>query len=214
MTEVLETVDLESVVEAGTEVVVIQAKQQAAVVHAVPGPSVLSAESLPGSVGAEPFSAVVRSVEVVAVSTSGNPGVPGPAGPQGPPGASAAPTTSALNNSGAILARGMPVAVSGPSTITKAAAGSRPRVIGFVYDESIGLDTFGVIQTGGMLDASVAEWEAATGAVGGLVAGQQYFLSTEAGKITTSPDTSATVAPVGRAISTTRFLIDVEPPIF
>lgn len=75
----------------------------------------------------------------------------------------------------------------------------------------------GDIRAYGVVTATHEEWEVATGEVGGLVQGRVYFLSKERGKLTSSPDLSPVTAvrlcSVGRAISTTDFMISIENPI-
>lgn len=111
------------------------------------------------------------------------------------------------------MRRGCPVAQLIDGTVVKADAVTNPKVMGFVFDEFIEGGAFGLIQTGGLLDAAVGDWETATNVLNGLVASKTYFLSTTPGEITTTPDTNYTVAAVGRALSTTRFFIDIEPPV-
>lgn len=112
------------------------------------------------------------------------------------------------------MRRGCPVTQLNDGTIVKADAVNSPRVMGFVFDEFIEDGAFGLIQTSGLLDGAVGDWETATGIVGGLDRSKTYYLSSVPGRITTTPDVNNTVAMVGRAISATRFFIDIEPPVF
>ena len=88
-------------------------------------------------------------------------------------------------------------------------------VVGFVCDDSIAsMGGFGKIQTSGLMKGSVAQWEVATGLVGGLVPNKRYFLDVVAGQLTFTPNMeSGYLCPIGRALTTTNFLIDIERPV-
>ncbi len=88
--------------------------------------------------------------------------------------------------------------------------------IGFAT-EAIAADAQGVIQTDGILTATVSEWDAMVegGSPTGLTPGAIYYLSkAEAGKIASVPPTApGVVARVGRALSTTDLDINLDYPI-
>lgn len=155
-----------------------------------------------------------RDIYVVTLGEVGPPGPVGPQGPQGIPGISAVPTTSFQNASGVQLRRGCPVAQQPDGTVVRADAINNPRVMGFVVDETIGVGAFGLVQTGGLMDAAEGDWNTATNMTGGLVVGKSYYLSTNPGEITTTPNTNNVVALLGRAVTNLRFYIDIEPPVF
>lgn len=88
--------------------------------------------------------------------------------------------------------------------------------IGFATD-AIAPDQQGIIQTDGILSASVAEWDLTVegGAPAGLTPGQIYYLSkTEPGKISSvAPTVPGVVGRVGRALSVNDLDINIDYPI-
>lgn len=71
----------------------------------------------------------------------------------------------------------------------------------------------GFVQTNGVLSLSTAEWDAVAGTTGGLVYGTKYYLSSgTAGRIVSTAVTGSGnwVKPLGRALSTTELLINIE----
>lgn len=107
--------------------------------------------------------------------------------------------------------------ISGVDQVKRAIANddSTSLVAGLVQDTTIASGSTGRIATDGWeLEATTGEWDALTGDAGGLVAGARYFLSSiSAGRLTTTPpdDTAGEfVAPVGRALNTTKMLIVLE----
>lgn len=155
---------------------------------------------------------IEKQAYVLSVGQQGPVGPVGPVGPMGPAGSSEAPTISALNTSGTPLLRGQPVYMKVGGDVAHADAVTNFRVAGLSYQEVSHL-AYGLIQTSGQFDATTAEWDAVTNGTGGLVPGGRYFLSVVPGRITLTPDPSAAVAPIGRAVSPTRLSIDIEPPI-
>ena len=118
------------------------------------------------------------------------------------------------NDGAGAVTIGSPVYVKANGNVDKASAaasGSR-KVLGLVKDASIAASASGYIQTDGVLSATTAEWAAVTGDTGGLTPGADYFLSTTAGKLTTTPPSGSGqyVMKVGMAISTTEFEIDTD----
>ena len=121
------------------------------------------------------------------------------------------------NNAGAIVI-GQAVYVDGAGTVDLAqanAAGTKD-VLGLVVDTTIAAAASGGIITTGILTATTGEWDAVTGQVGGLTAGVKYWLDpSTAGSLTATAPTvgGEYVAPVGKALSTTEFEVDVDHTI-
>ena len=118
------------------------------------------------------------------------------------------------NDGAGAVTIGSPVYVKANGNVDKASAaasGSR-KVLGLVKDASIAASASGYIQTDGVLSATTAEWDAVTGDTGGLSPGADYFLSTTAGQLTTTPPSGSGqyVMKLGMAISTTEFEIDTD----
>lgn len=113
---------------------------------------------------------------------------------------------------------GSAVYISGSDAFIKARANASgtSRVVGLVAATSIAAAALGLVQLGGPLAATTAQWDAVTGQTGGLTAGAFYFLdASTAGKITsTAPSTAGQyVAPIGQAQDATTMLIQVGPTI-
>lgn len=121
-------------------------------------------------------------------------------------------------NSGNLII-GTPVYISASSTINQAQANvaSTVNVIGFVSDTNVLTATSGNVYINGTLTATTGQWDAVNeSGTGGLVSGEMYYLSANiAGKITNVAPTSTgnLVAPVGIAISSTMFKINVQSTI-
>lgn len=181
-----------------------------------PGPATTVVVGQPESrvITTEKAGAVSIETPAITVVAVGQIGPRGADGVQGEPGSGTAQVISALNSTGVAINRGTPVSLEPDGTIVKAQAGTNSRVAGLVADAVISNNTYGVVQIAGSLLANQAEWEDATVLSGPLLVGKTYFLSTIAGRMTTTPDTSSVVAVVGKAITDTSFMIDVEPPIF
>lgn len=148
------------------------------------------------------------------VVTAGN-GM-GVQGPRGEPGVDvgSTPTISAESAEFTTLLRGTPVTLV--SNKLRRATDTPPfnEVCGLVYDADIQPGNVGRVQTDGPLTQPVAEWEAVTGNPGGLAAGAPHFLSST-GLLTPWPptDEGRVVAPVGRAMSATEFVIDIDTQV-
>jgi hypothetical protein len=149
--------------------------------------------------------------------------VPGPQGPQGiqgekgDPGLGTAGLVSKVNGEANPLIKGTPVYLSNSTTIRRARADApaTKNVLGFVYDDSIANGGSGNIQTTSIMILTTNEWDAITGSVGGLQPQTDYYLSTiTEGRITSvAPGSTGYVCKVGYAISSTEFLIRMEPSI-
>lgn len=126
--------------------------------------------------------------------------------------------TILTNGNASSIVIGSPVYsdADGSVDLAQANATGTVEVIGLVQDVSIIAAASGIIQTGGVIAATTAQWDAITGDAGGLTAGSVYYLdASTAGKLTTTAPTIATqhVARVGQALSTTRMRIALEQPI-
>lgn len=109
-----------------------------------------------------------------------------------------------------------PVYVNGGNA-TKAQADAQPtvRVAGLVVATAADTDPVEV-QTDGLFVATTGEWDVVTGDIGGLTEGADYYLDPDvAGQLTTTAATTDGdfVAPVGHALSTTEFEIEIGAPI-
>lgn len=127
-------------------------------------------------------------------------------------GAASNPTFIAVNGEASAIVIGAPVYVSGADTIRKALANAQGTkdVVGFVTDTSVASAGNANIQMVGPLSATTGQWDAVTGQTGGLTIGATYFLdNTTAGKLTTTVPASGYICPVGKAVSTTKLLINV-----
>lgn len=120
------------------------------------------------------------------------------------------------NDEASAISVGMAVYIDAPDGIKKAKAdaGGTADVIGIVMQTSIASGSSGAIQTGGVITATTGQWDAVTGGTGGLVFNDEYWLdNVTAGHITNVAPTSGYITKVGRAISTTEMLIDIEDSI-
>lgn len=97
---------------------------------------------------------------------------------------------------------------AGTVNLADADAVTTANVIGFAPDDVSAAAT-GSYQTNGLL--TLTDWSAATGSAT-LTAGSRYYLSATAGRMTTTPPSSAGqfVVPVGTAISTLDFIINIQ----
>lgn len=138
-------------------------------------------------------------------------GALGVQGPVGPAGADAGePVTASYVNGGlTTLRRGQPATIVAGQLFLAKATVALGEFVGLVYDVEIVPGAAGRVQVAGVMQQPAAEWEAATGMVGGLSAGSDYYLS-ETGGMTPFPPISdgLLVAPVGYATSNTEFLIE------
>ena len=121
------------------------------------------------------------------------------------------------SNAGAIVI-GQATYVDGAGSVdlAQADAASTTDVLGLVFDTSIASAASGGIITSGVMTATTGEWDVVTGQVGGLTAGAKYWLDeSTAGSLTATAPTTAGdfVAPVGKALSTTEFEVDVDHTI-
>lgn len=102
---------------------------------------------------------------------------------------------------------------NGAGDLANAASDTKKTVIGLVADDLIVSQSGqGSILTTGMLTGTIAQWEAATGLVGGLKPRSNYYLDVVAGRITPYPsgDEGSFICPVGYALTETDFIIRIE----
>lgn len=131
--------------------------------------------------------------------------------------ANAADTGQVNQTAAAALVAGNAVYTSGADAVNKAqanASGTKD-VLGLAT-AAISSSASGTIQTNGIVALTTTQWDAVAGTTGGLAPNAIYFLDpATAGKITATPPTTAGqyVCEVGRALSTTEFLIDIRSPI-
>ncbi|MHC4372126.1 MAG: hypothetical protein ACYSW8_31355 [Planctomycetota bacterium] len=120
------------------------------------------------------------------------------------------------NNTGNTLNIAQPVYVNGVNiALAQADAQSTVRVAGLMQADTTN-NAAGDVITGGVFEATTGEWDTVTGESGGLTAGADYFLSAAtAGELTQNAPNSAGefVVPVGHALSTTEFEIEIQPAI-
>ena len=137
-------------------------------------------------------------------------------GPKGEPGvdAGSAPTISAESAETNLLLKGTPVALVGGKLRLASAVPPFNDVVGLVYDAHIAPGEAGRVQTAGPMQQTASEWDVVTGVPGGLAPDAPYFLAS-AGSM--SPWAASTdghmVAPVGRATSSTEFVIDIDTQV-
>jgi hypothetical protein len=156
---------------------------------------------------------VVALRDVVRTVVSGGVGVQGPPGLDGGSGGSTLLSSYESNHPGP-LTRGTPVAKFGGKLYRATCAAPYNEVVGLVYDDQILQGQVGRVQSGGPLVLTIPEWEAATGIPGGLAAEQTYYLTPTGGMTPFKPSSSGEfIAPVGYAVSTTEFLIELGSQI-
>lgn len=112
------------------------------------------------------------------------------------------------------------MAVYSPGTglgdLANAAFGDRKNVIGLVANDLIlSQSGRGSVLSTGTLTGTKAQWEAATGLVGGLIPNANYYLDIVAGRITPYPPDSSGhyLCPVGYALTDVDFIIRIERSI-
>ncbi len=120
------------------------------------------------------------------------------------------------NGNGGSIVIGNPVYASTNDTVdlARANASGTKDVIGLVSAATITSGATGAIlvDDGSVLSATTGQWDTVTGGSGGLTAGTTYFLdpSTAGGLTPTAPTSVGQfVCPVGIALSTTEFKLDI-----
>lgn len=121
-------------------------------------------------------------------------------------------TTTMTNAEASGIAIGQPVYVFSGDNVKKGianATGTR-RIIGLVSDSTINAAASGNIAITGLMTATTGQWDAVTGQTGGLTPDAIYYLdNATAGKMTSSAPSTGWVCPLGIALSTTRFKINI-----
>ena len=122
------------------------------------------------------------------------------------------------NSEAAAIVIGTPVYSFGAGQVKKglASAAATSKIEGIMLSVSTAAAGTGSMATSGVLTATTAQWDAVAGTTGGLVFNTNYFLSpTTAGLMTaTAPVTvGQNVTRIGRALSTTDMMIDIQDEI-
>lgn len=100
--------------------------------------------------------------------------------------------------------------------LAKADASATKNVIGLVADVSIAANASGIVQSDGLLTATTEQWDAVTGANGGLTFGAAYYLDdATAGLLTVTPPSTggSYVAKVGTGLSATEMEIEIQSTV-
>jgi len=137
-------------------------------------------------------------------------------GPRGEPGTGVGshPTISAESAELFTLLKGMPVALVANKLRRASAVPPFNEVVGLVFDDAIVPGATGRVQTDGPMEQPQAEWAVATGIPGSLAADAVYYLAPGGSMQPWAPDAEGdVVAPVGRATSSTEFVIDIDTQV-
>ena len=134
-------------------------------------------------------------------------------------GAVAAHSVSLTNANASAITKGQVVYVSAADTVdlARANADGTSKVFGLVSAASIANGASGSIQTDGILSQATTDWDALTGQSSGLTPGADYILSPDtAGSLvlrSSTIDSGEWLVQIGKAVSTTDLLIDIEDGI-
>jgi hypothetical protein len=124
--------------------------------------------------------------------------------------------SSLTNNQGSTIVIGRLVYSDTSGTVKLAqsnAAGTR-KITGIVTDTSVVNGAAANIATGGIVNATTTQWDVITGQTGGLTTDAHYYLSgSTAGAMTTTAPATGYVVRVGKALSTTKFMLYSNPQI-
>lgn len=130
----------------------------------------------------------------------------------------------ALGSSAVTKSNGDTVTLQPGAVVYMSAAGNVARSdsdVSVSGDEVFGLIKTGaapaasvVVVTEGMLTLTTAQWDSVTAQVGGLTDGKVYFLGSTPGSLTTTIGATSVIAEVGRAVSITTMLINIQSPIY
>lgn len=137
-------------------------------------------------------------------------------GPKGEPGTDVGshPTISAESDELFTLLKGTPVALVANKLRRASAVPPFNAVVGLVLDADIVPGATGRVQTDGPMEQPQAEWAVATGIPGSLAADAVYYLAPGGSMQPWAPDAEGNVvAPVGRATSSTEFVIDIDTQV-
>ena len=129
-----------------------------------------------------------------------------------------ASTFGVVNNEVGAIVIGTPVYAQASGAVKKAMANAvgTAKVEGLMFDITTAAAGTGNMATAGVLSATTAQWDAVAGTTGGLAFNTTYFLSpTTAGLLTATVPTTVgqLVVRVGRALSSTAMMIDIQDPI-
>lgn len=127
-------------------------------------------------------------------------------------------TVSVISDNPQSLVAGTPVYAKSNGHVDSAKADdlSTLIVVGLVKSAPLITGAPGNIQAGGAIVLSADQWDAVIGQSGGLTPGARYFLSDiDAGRLTSTVTSSigSYVTPIGRAVTSTTMLINLETPV-
>lgn len=117
------------------------------------------------------------------------------------------------NGNAGSLPIGTPCYASGADEFdeAQASAAGTSNLLG-ILDATTASGSSGDVVMNGTVDALTTEWDAITGQTGGLTVGVEYFLDpASAGMLTTTVPTTGYIVRAGKALSTTRMAVQVEP---
>jgi len=120
------------------------------------------------------------------------------------------------NNQGAATAIGRAVYTdaSGTVKLAQSNAAGTSKVTGLQLDVNVNAAATGNYVTEGVVTATTVQWDAVTGQAGGLTPDAYYYLSgSTAGAITPTAPTTNYLCRIGKAVSTTKMLVRVEPRV-
>jgi len=86
-------------------------------------------------------------------------------------------------------------------------------VFGLVFEDTLLEGVSGRVQTDCNVTTTTAAWDLATGLVGGLAAGSNYYLSSTGAMTTSVPSSGEYLVLVGMALSSTTFRINLSPTV-
>ena len=202
---------------AGTSGYVLQTKGTGAAPVWVNAATLSPVQSVAGRTGA----VVLAQADISGLTTSSSPTFAGVTAATftgalaGNAATASAVNTSGKNNSTSSLLIGSPVYADSNSGIQSAIANadSTSDVIGLLAAAAAAGATTPVIDNGELV-LTTAQWTAIGGGTSGLVAGASYYLSNSvAGNITTVVPTTGFVIKLGKALSSTKLLVNIGPKI-
>ena len=151
---------------------------------------------------------------------TGATGPDGATGATGPTGASGLDDVTKTNDNVGSIVICSPVYVKTDGDIDLAQADNvaTAEVLGLVAISTIATGATGPIRFGGIMTATIGEWDAALGATGpvGLIPGSVYFLDAATAGLLTAAGPTGTgeyLERVGQAISATELKLQIMPPI-
>ena len=118
-------------------------------------------------------------------------------------------TKTVTNNTGSTILAGSPCRINGNNQIALAQGIVASDDVVFIPLADIAHTASGLVQYGGIISLTTAQWDAITNDTGGLVAGNNYYVrDTPAGKLNKGVILSVPAVRVGTALNTTDLFID------